>query len=131
MNNRALQPWLVNGQKLFVYIYHHIDHTPGVPPANVYDSVSGKSCEARVPEIKQLFTQAGWEGDGRIELFAIPPVIAPNAPDGFLIWHVKQSNNGTSWLASELPLPKSRILSECRFKQSGLSYALTGPVSHN
>ena len=105
MTRDAPEPWLVQGQRLFVYVFHYIDHTPGFTPGAVYDMTFGDTCEARLPAIKQLFIQAGWEGDGKIEVFAIPPVVLLDAPDGFLIWHVKQGNNGTSWLASEKPLP--------------------------
>ena len=107
MNESAPRPWPVNGRNFFVYVYHYIDHTPGLKPASVPDFLSNGSCEAQVPAVKEVFMKAGWEGDGKIEIFAIPPVVSKGSgPDGFIIWHVKQGNNGTSWLASELPLPE-------------------------
>lgn len=107
MNSKAPQPWLVDGQKLFVYVYHHIDFYKGDSPSEVSDYENDANCEALVPAIKNLFEAAGWEGDGNVRIFQIPPVVVPNnGSDGFLIWHVKQGNNGTSWLASEVPLPE-------------------------
>lgn len=51
-------------------------------------------------ELSELFRAAGWEGDGEIGCFFVPPCFC-NRGDTHCatIFHVKQSNNGTSWLA--------------------------------
>jgi hypothetical protein len=51
-------------------------------------------------ELAELFRDGGWEGDGEIECFFVPPCFC-NRRDTHCetIFHVKQSNNGTSWLA--------------------------------
>jgi len=50
--------------------------------------------------LSTLFGKAGWEGDGDIECVFVPPFFVP---DGYsnceTIFHVKQSNNGTSFVA--------------------------------
>jgi hypothetical protein len=53
---------------------------------------------------KELFLNAGWHGDGEIELIWLPPFIfkADYHHDvfckGVVVWHVKQLEDGTSWL---------------------------------
>ena len=58
--------------------------------------------ELRV-ELADLFRQAGWEGDGNIECLFVPPCFSKYRENGdtwcVTIYHVKQANNGTSWLA--------------------------------
>ncbi len=56
----------------------------------------------RAPEI--IFQKSGWEGDGEINCIALSPCFS-GRDDGWcdIIYHVKQSNNGTSWPA----IPKS------------------------
>jgi len=61
-------------------------------------------------ELRALFLAAGWEGDGETTCIFVPPCLI-GREDGWcrVIYHVKQENNGTSWLAipnnMELSLP--------------------------
>jgi hypothetical protein len=63
-------------------------------------------------ELSTLFINAGWEGDGDIGCIFVAPCFC-GAEDGWcrVVFHVKQSNNGTSWLAipngMRLSLPKA------------------------
>lgn len=59
-------------------------------------------------ELSALFRRAGWEGDGEINCIFIAPCFS-GRDDGYcdVVYHVKQSNNGTSWLA----IPKDLDLS--------------------
>ena len=52
-------------------------------------------------ELHNLFLSAGWEGDGEIQCIFIPPCFIFGVEDGCcrIIFHVKQKNNGISWLA--------------------------------
>jgi len=53
-------------------------------------------------QLAELFRDAGWEGDGTIECFFVPPCFSSQSEGDTwctTIYHVKQSNNGTSWLA--------------------------------
>jgi hypothetical protein len=45
------------------------------------------------------------EGDGLLEAMMVPPFLTSRGiTNWFPVFHVKQSNNGTSWIASEEPL---------------------------
>ncbi|WP_282628391.1 hypothetical protein [Empedobacter sedimenti] len=53
--------------------------------------------------VKQRFLDDNWDGDGDIELMWIPPFMLRedvqwDFTKGITIWHVKQSEDGTSWL---------------------------------
>jgi len=58
---------------------------------------------------KELFLEAGWEGDGEIRLLWLPPFVFPLSlrvsPQGVTVWHVKQDNDGVSFLISPIELP--------------------------
>ena len=51
-------------------------------------------------ELGALFRGAGWEGDGEINCILMPPCFL-GREDGWCIpvYHVKQANDGISWLA--------------------------------
>lgn len=67
-----------------------------------------------IEEAKSLFYELGWQGDGEVELLWLPPFVFPLAlrisPVGVVIWHVKQSEDGISYLASPIPLPFEEFL---------------------
>jgi len=67
-----------------------------------------------VRKVKERLLKEGWEGDGELELLWLPPFLDAGVQDtyGVCIWHVKQGNNGTSWLASPVPLPFERLLEQ-------------------
>ncbi|MCD0474559.1 hypothetical protein LPB87_09155 [Flavobacterium sp. EDS] len=55
---------------------------------------------------KKLFKNAGWNGDGEIQLIWVPPFMLSSGFTlneealGMIIWHVKQEGDGISWLFS-------------------------------
>jgi len=58
----------------------------------------------------ERFREAGWDGDGEIQLFWLPNFVIPrnSSPpnwEGFVVWHVKQSEDGLSWVLSPVQLP--------------------------
>ena len=61
--------------------------------------------------IGEKFKSYGWEGDGSIGIIWLPPFVDIGMEDtyGTYIWHVKQSNNGISFLASNIPLGFQRL----------------------
>lgn len=64
------------------------------------DSAASLKEEQRLrSELAVLFRDAGWEGDGEINCIFVPPCLFGG--DGWcgIIYHVKQSNDGISWLA--------------------------------
>jgi hypothetical protein len=72
--------------------------------------------EAVVTRVKSHLSNNGWEGDGVLQLLWLPPFIGVGAEDtwGVCVWHVKQSNNGTSWFASPVPLEFQRLAEQNR-----------------
>ncbi|CAM2771838.1 hypothetical protein [Rariglobus hedericola] len=62
-----------------------------------------------VHAVGNRFTEAGWEGTGKLSMLWIPPFVFPMAakigPLGVIVWHVKQHEDGLSWLLSPTPLP--------------------------
>ncbi|MEC5146973.1 DUF2528 domain-containing protein [Chitinophaga sp. 212800010-3] len=69
-----------------------------------------KNADEYISIAKEMFLNAGWEGDGEIELMWIPPFMLPDMQTaeftvGVTIWHVKQIEDGISWLLSPIKLP--------------------------
>lgn len=90
-----------------VYSYEHVDELAFVlSPSKVEAECHyGTGMAALEPDIAELFLANGWEGDGHIGLMWLPPFVGPWGSPGQLVWFVKQDNNGTAFLASDLPLP--------------------------
>lgn len=59
--------------------------------------------------VARRFISEGWEGTGKLGLLWLPgfvfPLSASIPPEGVLVWHVKQHEDGISWLLSPVPLP--------------------------
>ncbi len=55
------------------------------------------------------FKEMNWAGDGEIILLWLPPFVFPLElkvpPEGIVVWHVKQEEDGVSYLLSPIPLP--------------------------
>lgn len=69
-----------------------------------------ENAEEYINVAKGLFSDAGWNGDGDIELMWIPPFMfqgerTAEFTAGVTIWHVKQLEDGISWLLSPVSLP--------------------------
>lgn len=64
-----------------------------------------------ITSVREKFLREGWEGDGEIGLLWLPPFADTGTEDTFgtYIWHVKQQNNGISWLLSPVELHFKRI----------------------
>lgn len=102
--------------KLHVYTYTFLDdHTAIILSERLYGMIAMYGDQCRIFEfinrIKELFLSKGWEGDGEIGLIWLPPFVDVGVEDtyGNYIWHVKQRNNGTSWLASSCVLNFNRL----------------------
>jgi len=93
-------------RSFIVYMYEWID--------NLNFTIAPEDCLGNANEYisiaKELFLEAGWEGDGQIELMWIPPFMLKREPTenytyGVTIWHVKQLEDGISWLLSPIEIP--------------------------
>lgn len=106
-----LNPHVV--EDFIVYQYQHLDDYTFMPDARL---VLGdfEGYEELAERVAQRFRRAGWEGDGTLTLMWFPPFVGAGIEDthGLGVWHVKQSNNGTSWIASPIPLPFARLLGQ-------------------
>lgn len=90
----------------YVYTYEHIDILHFLPKAQDYlKKYPGYSNLEN--KIHDLLLHSGWEGDGDLRLMWFPPFLKIGVEDtwGTLAWFVKQNNNGTSFIASPVPIP--------------------------
>ncbi len=95
--------------QLFVYHYQFLDDLSFVrqPPAfPLFGDLKTDRLDQLVSSVRDQFAAAGWEGDGEIGVIWLPPFVGTGLEDtwGTYVWHVKQSNNGMSWIASDSPL---------------------------
>ncbi|HNL37564.1 MAG: hypothetical protein U0U46_07820 [Saprospiraceae bacterium] len=61
--------------------------------------------EEYIAVAKKIFLEMGWHGDGEIQLIWIPPFMfdglrTARFTEGIVVWHVKQQEDGISWLLS-------------------------------
>ncbi|MBL0913608.1 MAG: hypothetical protein IBJ09_14670 [Bacteroidia bacterium] len=61
-----------------------------------------ENAEAYMAIARQRFLEEGWHGDGDIGLIWVPPFMIkeyrPGYTKGVIVWHVKQLEDGISWL---------------------------------
>lgn len=96
-----------------VYRYEHIDVPELMPTANaLLQEVPNR--EDILNAVRNRLSSGGWEGDGDIRIMWFPPFTGAGIEDtwGTAVWHVKQYNNGMSFLASPVPLPFPRLLEQ-------------------
>lgn len=96
-----------------VYQYQHIDCLDLMPFAEaVLQGVPNRT--EVLTAVSNKFRSCGWEGDGQIRIMWIPPFMGAGVEDtwGFVVWFVKQSNNGTAFMASPVALPFVRLLQQ-------------------
>jgi hypothetical protein len=104
-------------RQYYVYSYEHLDTSFFMKSApEVLEGVPNRHEILR--EIEQRLLGAGWEGDGDLEVMWLPPFVGAGVEDtsGVSLWHVKQDNNGTSWIASPVPLPFKRLEEQNRYR---------------
>jgi hypothetical protein len=91
-----------------VYSYEWIDNLHFLlPPSQVIVDENRRA--GLEDEVRRRFLEEGWEGSGNLSLLWLPPFVFPfeaKVPtEGVLVWHVKQHEDGISWLLSPVPLP--------------------------
>ncbi len=73
------------------------------------EEILGAKAPDYVAVAKEIFLEAGWMGDGDVQLIWLPPFVfpmgPPRRPEGVVVWHVKQEEDGVSFLLSPLKLP--------------------------
>lgn len=92
-----------------VYGYEWIDNLHFIHSPDEFLPPSGDSLASYLAVARERFTEAGWDGDGDIGLLWLPPFVFPLSlgisPVGVIVWHVKQQEDGISFLLSPLKLP--------------------------
>jgi len=96
-----------------VYCYEWIDDLHFIRPPEEFLPMPEEQLEPYLKIVRERFNEAGWHGDGDIGLLWLPPFVFPLSlkinPPGVLLWHVKQEENGVSWLLSPIELPFSEF----------------------
>src|SRR5215471_6202444 len=96
-----------------VYCYEWIDDLHFIRPPEEFLPLPEEQLETYLKVVRERFSEAGWHGDGDIGLLWLPPFVFPLSlkinPPGVLLWHVKQEENGVSWLLSPIELPFSEF----------------------
>lgn len=89
-----------------LYVYEWIDNLNFALDPHLFLT----NAEEYITLVKKIFKKANWQGDGNIELMWIPPFIVSDyvfgeSALGFVVWHVKQEEDGTSWILSPQKIP--------------------------
>lgn len=92
------------------YAYEYLDDLAFMPLAREAFS-NWPSGEAIIARVEEKFRSLGWEGDGEMQILWLPPFAGAGPHDtlGCYVLHVKQENDGISWLASPHGLPFHRL----------------------
>lgn len=103
----------------YLYMFHHDDDLRGWTRLENFNvprtTDNGEPTEeplaaADKARLLAALKHAGWEGDGVVEGMIVPPFLSTEGDNyWFPIYHVKQSNNGTSYIASEQELGFSAL----------------------
>jgi hypothetical protein len=88
-----------------IYAFEWIDNLHFIqPPDRFLPNPS-----AYVETARALFLEAGWGGEGEVGLMWLPAFMFPLASRppwvGITLWHIKQVEDGISWLISPIELP--------------------------
>lgn len=100
----------------YVYAYEHVDNDSMMLSLEEYKKKflpkeQYQSFDEQVEGIKIVWEKAGWEGDGEVRMVWIPPFcIKGYNTFGIFVYHVKQRNNGTSFIYS---LEELESIKEC------------------
>lgn len=115
IGEESRNPSAVDGY--YVYHYQHLDSLGYMEDAETI--LEGEpNGEEILDRVRRKLLDEGWEGDGKLQLLWLPPFLGAGVQDtyGVCVWHVKQMNNGTSWLVSPVPLPFERLLQQNRWR---------------
>lgn len=95
-----------------IYTYTFLDDLSCIKNPHDYFKYEEKyKIDDAIRLIGERFKEHGWEGDGSIGIIWLPPFVDVGIEGtcGTYIWHVKQNNNGISFLASDAPLDFERL----------------------
>lgn len=123
-------PFDINSlEEIIVYSYEHIDDLSFIrSPESVSNDhilfpyrIDTERRNAVEDIVRQKLILEGWDGDGELGIIWIPPFIIEDSDTyGTYVWHVKQDNNGTSWIASTKYLPFKELERQNREAHHGI-----------
>jgi len=105
-------PTIENIKSYYIYTYTFLDDLSYIKsPYDHFSYEERKIIDDAIHLIEQRFTEYGWEGDGSIGIMWLPPFVDTGREDTFgtYVWHVKQSNDGISFLACHEALDSKRL----------------------
>ncbi|GMV80569.1 MAG: hypothetical protein AMXMBFR7_17530 [Planctomycetota bacterium] len=92
------------------YAYEYLDELSFLPSA--LKVFNGWRCAPKLlKEVSLELRKRGWQGTGAFQMLWLPPFVGAGEKDNFgcYVLHVKQRNDGISWLASPVTLPFHRL----------------------
>jgi hypothetical protein len=106
------------------YAYEYLDDLAFMPRAR--DVLRDwPQAEAVIAAVEARFRQMNWDGDGQMQVMWLPPFVGAGPHDWFgcYSFHVKQTEDGISWIASPSVLPFHRLFQpdDAKFPQPGQS----------
>lgn len=93
-------------ENYFFYFYEYIDDLGFM--LNAFDVLGDwEHKENFLKVLNNNFKKHGWDGDGEIQILWLPPFISLENKDtyGKMVFHVKQIEDGISWIAAPFQLP--------------------------
>lgn len=94
----------------YIYSYEHLDDLSFMRATDDVLSDLDDGGADIISAVKDKLSSSGWRGDGFLQIFWLPPFVTESTDShGTYIFHVKQSLNGTSWIAAPLELPWGRL----------------------
>lgn len=92
------------------YSYEYIDELSFMPLARELLK-DWSEAEAILDAVEVKFRSMGWDGDGDMQVMWLPPFVGAGPDNNFGCYslHVKQFNDGISWIASPYAFPFHRL----------------------
>jgi hypothetical protein len=115
-----------------IYTYTFLDDLSFIKnPYDYFKYDKKDKIDDAISLIGERFKEHGWEGDGSLGIIWLPPFVEMGIEDtwGTYIWHVKQNNNGISFLASDAPLNSNRLREQNKDYSSIISTRNMIPIS--
>ncbi|WP_294399614.1 hypothetical protein [Prosthecobacter sp.] len=97
-------------QNYHCYAYEYLDDLSFMPLARDLFG-DWKFAPSLLAKVTDKLKALGWEGDGEFQILWLPPFAGagPHDTHGCYALHVKQENDGISWIASPYILPFHRL----------------------
>ena len=96
-----------------IYCYEWIDNLHFILPPKNFLPLPEEQLDKYLNIAREKFSSAGSDGEGEIGLLWLPPFVFKSELNvshlGILVWHVKQTDDGISWLLSPIELPFERF----------------------